>query len=168
MELAEENLKPFSCSNFFMDSLVKIAFTPFWASSKFPLTAATPTLQPSWVTIWSRWTSLTPSSGKNTIILVPGTSLNPSRAAFPVSPEVATSITISAFSPVLAAARGKNLGRACRAISLKALVGPCQSSSTYVPLYNSLTGAISGCSKDNGLYAPQTQSPISPGVKSVR
>ena len=43
-------------------------------------------------------------SGENTIILVPGTSANPARAAFPVSPDVAVNITISFSVPFFLAA----------------------------------------------------------------
>ena len=41
----------------------KIFFTPVCASSKFPSTAHTPTLAPSWVSIWVSWTWETPSLG---------------------------------------------------------------------------------------------------------
>ena len=41
----------------------KRAFTPFWASSKFPRMPSTDTLPPRWVVIWRFCIRLTPSSG---------------------------------------------------------------------------------------------------------
>ena len=53
MELAEERKYPRRASFSRRASSEKSRFTPFWASSKLPFTAQTPTLPPSWVTIWS-------------------------------------------------------------------------------------------------------------------
>ena len=63
MELAEDRKKPLSARVARMDSSEKMRFTPAWASSKLPTTAQTPTLAPSWVTIWVSWTLDTPSVG---------------------------------------------------------------------------------------------------------
>ena len=63
MEFAEENMSPFSASFAPTALSVKIFLTPLWASSKLPSMAQTPTLAPSWVTIWSFCMGLTPSLG---------------------------------------------------------------------------------------------------------
>ena len=64
------------------------------------------------------------------MIRVPDTSWKPSSAALPVSPEVAVRITTSPAPSCLAAALTSR-GSTDRATSLKALVGPWYSSSTY-------------------------------------
>ena len=81
-------------------------------------------LSPSWVIICLSWTSLTPWFGKKTIISVPGTSANPSSAAFPVSPDVAVrmQIFLSSFSFFIAVV--SRYGSIDSAISLKAAVLP--------------------------------------------
>ena len=66
--------------------------TSVWASSKVPRIAQTATFEPTWVTICRRWMSDTLPYGKKTQTPVPGTSEKPSRAALPVSPEVAVTI----------------------------------------------------------------------------
>ena len=63
MEVAEERKHPRFSSSSRMAGSEKMRLTPFWASSKLPYTAHTPTLSPSWVTICSLWISLTPSLG---------------------------------------------------------------------------------------------------------
>ena len=63
MELAEESRTPFPCSKPSRSTWAKMRFTPVWASSKFPRTAQTQTLSPSWVAIWACWTGLTPPWG---------------------------------------------------------------------------------------------------------
>ena len=63
------------------------------------------------------------------MILVPATSRKPSSAALPVSPEVAVRIHIFLSGITLAAETAINRGRSWRAMSLKAQVGPCHSSS---------------------------------------
>ena len=63
------------------------------------------------------------------MIRVPDTSWKPSSAALPVSPEVAVRITIP--DPSCLAAALTSRGSTDRATSLKALVGPWYSSSTY-------------------------------------
>ena len=72
---------------------------------------------------------------------MPSTSANPSRAALPVSPEVATKITTLCFSPVLAIALVRTWGKSCKAISLKAEVGPCHNSKTEVLAFTLTRGA---------------------------
>ena len=52
-----------SLIHIWMDTSEKIRLTPAWASSKLPTTAHTPTLAPSWVSIWVSWTWETPSLG---------------------------------------------------------------------------------------------------------
>ena len=59
---------------------------------------------------------------------MPGTSANPARAAFPVSPLVAVRITISFFALFFFAAVVMRYGRIESAISLKAIVAPWYSS----------------------------------------
>ena len=126
-------------------------FTPVWQSSKLPRTAHTCTLPPVVVTICLRWMSLTPPSGNSTPMRTPSTPLKPSRAALPVSPEVATRMQNSwSSSPRSRSSRAlaeKNCGRHCSAMSLKALVGPCQSSSTWVPSPSDTIGAMASSSK---------------------
>ena len=56
------------------------------------------------------------------------TSRKPSRAAFPVSPEVATRMQTVFFSSFFTSEADRRWGSICRAISLKAQVGPCHSS----------------------------------------
>ena len=63
---------------------------------------------------------------------VPGTSWKPSMAALPVSPEVAVRMTTSPFMPSALAAATMSRGSTLSATSLKALVGPWYSSSTYL------------------------------------
>ena len=85
------------------------------------------------------------------MIFVPGTSAKPSRAALPVSPDVATRImnSWSSFpcSRSCLALAEKNLGRHCSAMSLNALVGPCQSSSTWVVALSVVMGQMRSSSK---------------------
>ena len=93
MELALERAMRYSSSNFSANfSSAKACLTPVWQSSKLPRTAHTCTLSPVVVTICLRWMSLTPPSGNSTPMETPSTPLKPSRAALPVSPEVATRI----------------------------------------------------------------------------
>ncbi len=61
-------------------------------------------------------------------IRVPGTSAKPSRAALPVSPLVATSMHTPRDTPCFFSDAVSRCGSICSAMSLKALVGPCQSS----------------------------------------
>ena len=100
----------------------------------------------------------------------PGASANPARAALPVSPEVAVTIMIfsspvPSFEPVRAMRRGS----IWRATSLKALVGPCHSSSTCVGTPSALagvrrlTGVISASAKVSS-YASETHAAISSGA----
>ena len=63
MEFADENAQPFLSNASFIEAFVKIALTPFCASSKLPRIAATPTFAPSWVAICSFCILLTPSQG---------------------------------------------------------------------------------------------------------
>ena len=48
---ALENIMPLLSRDFFTSSLVKIALTPFWQSSKLPFMPTTIVLSPIWVTI---------------------------------------------------------------------------------------------------------------------
>ncbi len=104
----------------------------------------------------------------------PGASANPASAALPVSPEVAVTIMIfsspvPSFEPVRAMRRGS----IWRATSLKALVGPCHSSSTCVGTPSALagvrrltgviTGVISASAKVSS-YASETHAAISSGA----
>ena len=80
------------------------------------------------------------------MIFVPGTSAKPARAAFPVSPEVATRMTVSLSGAVFDTETVKKYGNICRAISLNAQVGPCHSSKIcFLPMLSvkliSLTGS---------------------------
>ena len=81
----------------------------------------------------------------------PSTFLNPSSAALPVSPEVATrmqkSWSIAPSSLSFAALAEKKRGRHCSAISLNALVGPCQSSRTWVFSSSEVIGQMRSSSK---------------------
>jgi hypothetical protein len=58
------------------------------------------------------------------MIFVPGTSRKPSRAALPVSPEVATRMQTRFVSPHFVREETSRRGIICSAISLKAQVGP--------------------------------------------
>ena len=130
MELAEDSRAPFPSSRFPASTAANTFFTPVWASSKLPLMPQEQTLPPSWVTIWAFCTADTPFSGKNTMIFVPGTSWKPSRAALPVSPEVAVRITISSSMSSMPRALVMSCGSMESATSLNADVGPRNSSST--------------------------------------
>ena len=126
-------------------------FTPVWQSSKLPRTAQTRTLSPVVVTICLRWMSLTPPSGNSTPMQTPSTPLKPSRAALPVSPEVATRI-MNSWSNVpsarcWAALAEKKWGRHWSAMSLKALVGPCHSSRMWVSSSSEVMGQMAASSK---------------------
>jgi hypothetical protein len=105
------------------------------------------TLAPDWVTIWSFCTSDTPSLGKNTTMLAPGTSAKPSSAALPVSPLVATRMQTFRSSPHFFSDAVRKCGRICRAMSLNAQVGPCHSSRKAVLLSVKRRGAMAGSSK---------------------
>ena len=80
------------------------------------------------------------------MILVWGTSAKPSMAALPVSPEVATRMQTVLPSPVFFSAAESSWGSIWRAMSLKALVGPCQSSRQYVVSSTVRTGATAAVS----------------------
>ena len=125
--------------------------TPVWQSSKLPRTPQTDTFEPVVVTICLRWMSLTPPSGYSTPTLTWSTSLKPSSAALPVSPDVATRImkswSILPSSCCFSTLAEKKRGRHCSAMSLNALVGPCHSSSTCVSASSEVIGQISGVSK---------------------
>ena len=102
---------------------------------------------------------------------VPGTSLKPSRAALPVSPEVAVRMTASFPPPAFCRAVVRKWGKICRAMSLKAQVGPCQSSSSsFSSLLPDKGTSFTGQGPPNfsGVYARLTQASISASVKSVR
>ena len=62
------------------------------------------------------------------MIFVPGTSANPAKAAFPVSPDVAVKITISFFTLFFLADVTSKCGRIDHAISLNAMVAPWNNS----------------------------------------
>ena len=62
------------------------------------------------------------------MILVPGTSANPARAAFPVSPDVAVKITISFVTLFFLADVTSQCGRIDTAISVNAIVAPWNNS----------------------------------------
>ena len=81
------------------------------------------------------------------MIRVPGTSRKPSSAALPVSPLVATRMLATRSSPFFFREAVSSRGMICSAMSLKALVGPCQSSSTQVSGSRAVTGAMAGWSK---------------------
>ena len=72
----------------------KAAFTSRWQSSNVPLISKAVIFFPSVVNCFS-WMSLTFPEGYKTITRIPGTSKKPLATALPVSPEVATRITIS-------------------------------------------------------------------------
>ena len=152
MELALDSATPWAASRRSANAASENTFlTPVWQSSKLPRTAHTCTFSPVCVTICLRWMSLTPPSGNSTPMRTPSASLNPSNAALPVSPEVATrmrkswsSCPRSRSAPALAE---KNRGRHCRAMSLNALVGPCHSSSTWVCASSDVRGQMRSSSK---------------------
>ena len=62
------------------------------------------------------------------MILTLSTSLNPSKAAFPVSPLVAVKIIISSLEPWIFSDVVNKWGKICKATSLNALVGPWNNS----------------------------------------
>ena len=82
--------------------------------------------------------------------MVWGTSAKPSIAALPVSPEVATRMHTVLDSPVLRRAAESSWGSICRAMSLKALVGPCHSSRQWVAPSTVRTGATASVSNFSG------------------
>lgn len=81
------------------------------------------------------------------MILVPGTSANPSSAALPVSPEVATRIQAVRFSPIFFSEAVSRWGSIWSAMSLNAQVGPCHSSRICLPSPRFTTGAVSGAAE---------------------
>ena len=87
---------------------------------------------------------------KKTRIFVCGTSAKPSIAALPVSPEVATRMQAVLSSPVFFRAAESSCGSICSAMSLKALVGPCQSSRQWVASSRVRTGATASVSNFSG------------------
>ena len=98
------------------------------------------------------------------MIFVPATSQKPSIAALPVSPEVAVRIKISSSTPHFFFAAVIRCGSIESATSLKALVGPRNSSSTV----SSPTGTVGVRSSVSNLpvYAAWTSCSISACVKS--
>ena len=71
-------------------------------------------------------------------------------AALPVSPEVATKMQAVFSSPRLRRAAERSWGSICNAMSLKAEVGPCQSSRQWVASSSFRTGATAGVSNFAG------------------
>ena len=104
------------------------------------------------------------------MISVPGRSLKPSRAALPVSPEVAVRMQIFLLMPVFLTEAVMRCGSICRATSLNAHVGPCQSSRIYsLSLYAlSCTSGIGFSPHFSSSYAACANSRSSASVKSVR
>ena len=147
MEFAEENFTPLSATSFATSASTKRRFKNCCASSKLPSMAVTFTFDPSCFCICSCCIGLTPSVGKNTWICVPGTSLKPSKAAFPVSPEVAVKINTSFVSFSASFAATNKYGNKDNAISLKACVRPWNNSNTDTRSNKECIGAISGVSK---------------------
>jgi hypothetical protein len=107
----------------------KASLTSRWQSSKLPSTANACTPSRAAVS-WARWTGLTPSRGKSTTTSRPSTPAMPAATAPPVSPEVATSTR--ARRRWRARARAHQRPRVRAATSLKARVGPWNSSSRKV------------------------------------
>ena len=72
------------------------------------------------------------------------------RGALPVSPEVATRMHAVLSSPVFFRLAESSWGSICRAMSLKALVGPCHSSRHQVLPPTRRRGATPGWSNLSG------------------
>ena len=99
-------------------------------------------------------------------------SAKPSSAAFPVSPDVATSTRNSSVGTPEAMRRSiaseKKTGMHCSAMSLNAEVGPCQSSSTCMPGATSRIGATASVSKFEPYATRISSSTRSPGTSTPK
>ena len=146
-------------------SSANMAFTRSWQSSKLPSTATLCTLADGTVVIWRRCTSVTRPRGCNTKMSRASRSRQASMAAEPVSPEVAP--TIVTRSPRRASSWSNSRPTSCRAMSLKARVGPRNSSMSQIPSSSATSGATSGWSKpayDSAVSDSKASRSISPAT----
>jgi hypothetical protein len=111
-------------------SSANIAFTSAWQSSNVPSTATLWTLGASTVVICRRCTSLVRPAGCRITMSTFSRPRQASIAAEPVSPLVAPTMVIR--SPRAASTWSNRSPRSCRATSLKASVGPWNSSKSQV------------------------------------
>ena len=108
---------------------LNIAFTRSWQSSNVPSMATLWTLGDSTVVICRRCTSDTRPFGCRMTMPMDARSRQASMAAAPVSPEVAP--TMVTRSPRLVSTWSNSRPSSCSATSLKARVGPWNSSSSH-------------------------------------
>ena len=127
------------------DSSLNIALTKFWQSSNVPSMATLWTLGASTVVICRRCTSETRPLGWRMKISMASRSRQASMAAEPVSPEVAPMTTTRA--PRLPSTWSKRRPTSCNAWSLKASVGPWNSSNSQVLWSSWIKGATAPCPK---------------------
>ena len=119
-----------------------IAFTRSWQSSNVPSTAILPTFGASTVVICRRCTSLVRPRGCRMATFTRSRPAKASIAADPVSPDVApTMVTRSSRS---ASTCSNSRPSNCIAMSLKASVGPWNSSCTQSPVSSCTSGATAG------------------------
>jgi hypothetical protein len=124
---------------------LNIAFTRSWQSSKSPWTAMLRMFEESTVVICRRCTSLVRPSGCRITMSMAARSRHASMAALPVSPEVAP--TMVTRSPRLASTWSNSRPSSCIAMSLKASVGPWNSSSENTPGSICTSGAVAAWPK---------------------
>ncbi len=121
---------------------LNMPFTKSWQSSKSPRTAKLRMLGESTVVICRRCTSLVRPSGWRITTSSAWRSRQASMAAEPVSPLVAP--TIVTRSPRRARAWSNSRPRSCIATSLKAKVGPWNSSNAKVRWSSCASGTTAG------------------------
>ena len=105
---------------------LNIALTRSWQSSNVPSTATVWTFGDSTVVICRRWTSLTRPCGYRITMSTFAQFFTPSIAALPVSPLVAPTIITRSLRAVRIVSNKRP--SSCNATSLKARVGPWNSS----------------------------------------
>ena len=126
MELTADS--PTDCFRLWSESA---SFRIAWQSSNVPATATQRTLSSAAVVMNRRCTSEMRPSGNMATMRVLARPRNASTAAPPVSPEVATRMVWLRFS--LPSTWSDSRARSCMATSLKARLGPWNSSATKPP-----------------------------------
>ncbi len=121
------------------------AFTSAWQSSKLPSIATLWTLAAVTVVICRRWTSDTRPAGCRITIRIRSRPAQALIAAEPVSPEVAPTIVIARSRACRKCSNSRP--RSCSATSLKASVGPWNSSSSQSLAASWRSGAIAAWPK---------------------
>ena len=124
---------------------LNIAFTRSWQVSKSPSIARLRTLSDSTVVICRRCTKLVRPCGCRMTMSMRARSRQASIAALPVSPLVAPTMVMR--SPRFASTCSNRWPSSCSAMSLKASVGPWNSSSAKQRVSSCTSGATAGWPK---------------------